>query len=294
MALEQEWRGSDRQGITMDLINLSKKLQKREAFPPIPAVVSEIIQEIDYGEISMENLGRLIQKDVCLATHIIRHANAGAYSSAGPVSTVIQSIKVMGFRVLKGLCLSLPVFSQFRDVPGVMGLWRHSYITSACCRIIAERIKLPALDEAETSGLLHDLGKIFMYLEMPQFIGPRLSVSDASSGEPDWVVERNSLGIDHSFIGARYGRMFNFPESILNPILWHHEPHKATANQELTHVCSLGDKIASIIGACHPDYVYVETSLLQSLDYLGIRKGIFQFILMDCLDRASNMMYFEL
>jgi HD-like signal output (HDOD) protein len=274
----------------MDLINLSKKLQKREAFPPIPAVVSEIIQEIDYGEISMENLGKLIQRDVCLATHIIRHANAGAYASAGPVSTVVQSIKVMGFRVLKGLCLSLPVFSQFRDVPGVMALWRHSYITSACCRIIAERIKLPTVDEAETAGLLHDLGKVFMYLEMTQFVGPRLATSEEAPVEPDWVAERNVLGIDHSFIGARYGRMFNFPGSIL----WHHEPHKATANQELTHVCSLGDKIASIIGAGHPDYVYVETSLLQSLDYLGIRKEIFQFILMDCLDRASNMVYFEL
>jgi HD-like signal output (HDOD) protein len=280
--------------MAMDLIDLSKKLQKRDAFPPIPAVVSEIIQEIDYGEISMENLSKLIQKDVCLATHLIRHANAGAYASAGPVSTVVQSIKVMGFRVLKGLCLSLPVFSQFRDIPGVMDLWRHSYITSSCCRIIAERIKLPTIDEAETAGLLHDLGKIFMYLEMPQYISPRLDATGDAPSEADWVVERKALGIDHSFIGARYGRMFNFPASILNPILWHHEPHKATANLELTHVCSLGDKIASIIGAGHPDFIFVETSLLQSLDYLGIRKEIFQFILMDCLERASNMEYFKL
>lgn len=273
----------------MDLQDLSQKLEKRESFPTLPGVISEVVHEIDAENISMEDLGKLIQKDVAFAVHLVRQANSGAYSESGRVSSVTQAVRVLGFRMLKGLCLTLPIFSRYKDALGVSELWHHSRVTSLCCRIVSEKICPVERDEAETAGLLHDLGKVFITLEMPQFMNDQLQVADSTTQKPDWIAETEKLGVNHCFIGARYGRMFNFPGSIIEPILWHHEPGKATHSKELVHICCLGDQIASIVGATHPDFTFVETSVIHSLDYLGIRMDRFQSILTECLERVSSI-----
>ena len=271
----------------MELDELSRKLEKRESFPTLPGVISEIVHEIDSEKISMEDLGKIIQKDVSFAAHLVRQANSGAYVEAGRVSSVVQAVRVMGFRVLKGMCLTVPIFTRYKNLPGISELWYHSRVASLCCRIVSEKIQLGEKDEVETAGLLHDLGKVFLALEMPEFMHRQSQMADSAEGRSDWIAERKNLGIDHCFIGARYGRMFNFPGTILEPILWHHEPQKANHNKELTHVCCLGDQIASIVGAPHPDFHFVEPSLLHSLDYLGIGAELFQSILGECLHRVS-------
>lgn len=273
----------------MDIDALSKKLKNLESFPTLPSVLSDVIHEIDAENISMEDLSRLIQKDLSFSAHLVRQANSGLYAEAGHVSTVLQAVRLLGFRMLKGLCLTLPIFSRYRNVQGIPELWYHSRTASVCAGIVAEQVQNVEKDEAETAALLHDLGKVFLILEMRSFTNDQIQIADEPYRSPDWKFETETLGINHCFIGARYGRMFHFPGSIIDPILWHHEPGKATHNKELTHVCCLGDQIATIVGAAHPDFVFVEPSILHSLDYLGIRQDRFLLILKDCLEAVSRI-----
>lgn len=273
----------------MDLDAISKKLENRESFPTLPSVLSDVIHEIDAENISMEDLARLIQKDISFSAQLVRQANFGLYAEAGRVSTVVQAVRLLGFRMLKGLCLTLPIFSRFKNVQGIPELWYHSRAASVCAGVVAGRVPKVEKDEAETGALLHDLGKVFLILEMRSFTNDQIQMADEPDRKPDWKFEFETFGINHCFIGARYGRMFNFPESIIDPILWHHEPDKTTHNKELTHVCCLGDQMATIVGATHPDYAFVEPSILHSLDYLGIRQDRFLLMLTDCLEAVSHI-----
>lgn len=273
----------------MDLDAISKKLENRESFPTLPSVLSDVIHEIDAENISMEDLARLIQKDLSFSAQLVRQANCGLYAEAGRVSTVVQAVRLLGFRMLKGLCLTLPIFSRFKNVQGIPELWYHSRAASVCAGVVAGRVPKVEKDEAETGALLHDLGKVFLILEMRSFTNDQIQMADEPDRKPDWKFEFETFGINHCFIGARYGRMFNFPESIIDPILWHHEPDKTTHNKELTHVCCLGDQMATIVGATHPDYAFVEPSILHSLDYLGIRQDRFLLMLTDCLEAVSHI-----
>ncbi len=273
----------------MDLDSLSRKLESRESFPSLPEVLSDVIHEIDAENISMESLARMIQKDVSFSAQLVRQANSGMYADAGRVSTVVQAVRLLGFRMLKGFCLTLPIFSRYRNLSGITDLWYHSRVASVCAGIVSGHVSGVEKDEAETAGLLHDLGKVFLILEMHSFTNDHLQTADDPLRSPDWKAETDTLGINHCFIGARYGRMFNFPGSILDPILWHHEPGKAIHNKELTHVCCLGDQIATIVGAMHPDFMFVEPVILHSLDYLGIRPERFSSILNDCLEVVSRI-----
>lgn len=279
--------------LNMDLDSLSRKLESRESFPSLPEVLSDVIHEIDAENISMEALSRMIQKDVSFSAQLVRQANSGIYADAGRVSTVVQAVRLLGFRMLKGFCLTLPIFSRYRNISGIAELWYHSRVASVCSGIISGYVSSVEKDEAETAGLLHDLGKVFLILEMRSFTNDHIQTADDPLRSPDWKAETDHLGINHCFIGARYGRMFNFPGSIMDPILWHHEPRKAIHNKELTHVCCLGDQIATIVGAMHPDFMFVEPVILHSLDYLGLRPERFSSILNDCLEVASRISHIE-
>ena len=278
----------------MEIVNLSEKLSDPKTFPALPDVVTSIIHEIDLGAISIANLGKIVQKDVGFATQIIRHANTGAYIAAGQVTTITQAIRLIGFRMLKGFCLTVPLFTSVRHVPGIDALWYHSRVTSLCSRILAEKIAYPEPEVAETAGLLHDIGKVYLALHEQAFFMERTQLADQVGQETDWMAERRVLHVDHCFIGARYGRMFQFPTAIIDCLLWHHEPHKSPAHQDLVHLLRVGEELAVIAGAEHPDAIFVEPSLLLSLDFLGIARGQFRNILEECLEKAQTVTLVDL
>ena len=278
----------------MEILNLSERLSDPKTFPALPDVVTSIIHEIDLGAISIANLGKIVQKDVGFATQIIRHANTGAYIAAGQVTTITQAIRLIGFRMLKGFCLTVPLFTSVRHVPGIDALWYHSRVTSLCSRILAEKIEYPEPEVAETAGLLHDIGKVYLALHEQAFFMERTQLADQVGQESDWMAERRVLHVDHCFIGARYGRMFQFPTAIIDCLLWHHEPHKSPAHQDLVHLLRVGEELAVIAGAEHPDAIFVEPSLLLSLDFLGITRGQFRNILEECLEKAQTVTLVDL
>lgn len=273
----------------MDLSDLSRKLEKWVDFPALPGIAAQVINEIDSKNVSMEALGKLILKDVCFSAHLVRHANSPAHASAGKVSSVPQAIRVMGLQEVKGLCMSVPIFTRFHEVLGIPDLWYHCRISSLCCRIFAENTNLADPDVAETAGLLHDLGKVFITIELPQLMELQLQTADTLPWRPVCLREMEILGTTHCLIGARYARMFNFPRDLLESILWHHQPDKADYSKSLTHLCCLGDQIASIIGAPDPDSIFVDPVILRSLDHLGIRLSRFRLILEECLRQGATI-----
>jgi HD-like signal output (HDOD) protein len=108
------------------------------------------------------------------------------------------------------------------------------------------------------------------------------------------MAERRVLHVDHCFIGARYGRMFQFPAAIIDCLLWHHEPHKSPAHQDLVHLLRVGEELAVMVGAEHPDSIFVEPSVLFSLDFLDVNRSQFRKILEECLEKAQTVTFVDL
>jgi len=192
------------------LPDLFKDFDKKGAFPTIPTILSEVVHEIDVGRLSLEDLSKLVKKDVSFSIQLLAHANSSMYSMPNRVTSVTMAIKMIGLRPLKALCLSMPLFTWFSHVPGVPQLWFHSRIAALCAQQIAKHfMKLEVETEnAETAGLIHDLGKIFLFLEAAEFMQSQIQVADQKNRVTDWEAERAALGVDHCFIGSRFGRKF--------------------------------------------------------------------------------------
>ena len=280
----------------LNIPDFFESFDRRGGFPALPEVISEIVHEIDAERISIVDLARLVQKDMSFAVQILAHANSPAYNMPNRVTNLSLALQIIGLRPLKALCLTIPLFTRFKHIMGLPELWYHSRVTALCTRIAAEKFRQTLqvdVEVAETLGLIHEIGKVFLFLEADEFMQCQMQLADDPQTLPDWKRERKALRFDHSFIGTRFGRKFNLPPAMLDALLYHHEPEKAQYQQELVYLCALGDQVATMIGAIHPDFRFVEPQILEIQKRLGLLPVHFQDLLQECVRRSLGISLIE-
>jgi HD-like signal output (HDOD) protein len=85
-------------------------------------------------------------------------------------------------------------------------------------------------------GLLHDIGRLIIYKELPEharFILERARTQDRLLTE----VEREVLGFTHGKLGGTLLRKWKLPVSLEKSVRFHHRPLGAQNKQEAAVVC---------------------------------------------------------
>jgi HD-like signal output (HDOD) protein len=136
--------------------------------PPPPRIAVEVtrlasVDERDDDEASAgaAELARLIQRDVALASQVMRVANSALYARRTPVVTLPQAIAWLGMREVRTIAYAVAVQGQlfastyFRKE--MTDLWRESIITALFAQEVA-RLKRRSVESAYLCGLLHRVG----------------------------------------------------------------------------------------------------------------------------------------
>ncbi|MCL4485305.1 MAG: HDOD domain-containing protein [Nitrospirae bacterium] len=270
-----------------DFNEILENFEKENGFSTMPEVVSDVLYSLESDRTALNDVAKIIKKDPGFAANILKYANSGAYLLSRAVFTVEQAVRTIGLGPLKGLCLALPVFTKFRHVPGVGEIWDHCRATAVCCQTVARAINFSEPDIAETSGLLHDIGKVVLAVSAANFFQSQIQVADSPDRDPDWRQEKKVLGFNHCFIGAWFARKFRLPSILVDGILWHHEFEKSSYGRDLTCLTFIGDQLAAAIGRAHPDFVFVEPEFERALSHMKIDNHLLPGILQDCITRID-------
>jgi HD-like signal output (HDOD) protein len=136
--------------------------------PPPPQVATEVMRltRSELGEdvspdANAAELARLIQRDVALATQVMRVANSALYARRTPVVTLPQAIAWLGIREVRTITYAIAVQGQvfastyFRRE--MHELWRESVMTALFAQEVA-RLKRRNVESAYLCGLLHRVG----------------------------------------------------------------------------------------------------------------------------------------
>lgn len=269
--------------------DLSKKLQKLEGLPVFSASIRDVLHLLDSSQASFEQIASLIQKDPALSLHVLRSANSLLSSSEGRVTGVLRAVRLLGIIPLRGVVVSRILLDKARRHPGVSELWYHSQAVSVLCTIVGRYLDSRMLEELQTIGLLHDIGKFLFYEEYSEYYEQEFQLGDSERAEPDWHRERDVFGVDHAYLGDRIARTFRLPRVLAEPILFHHEPGKAVNFPDLANICAVADGIARAFGAGVPEYVFVEPGFVGSLDALGLGTNDLRNFLPDILHALSSI-----
>jgi putative nucleotidyltransferase with HDIG domain len=218
--------------------------------PAPPRAFAEVFALAAENDVDARRLMRLVSNDPGFAIRILRLANVAAFAAAGEVTSIELAVVRLGTRAVRNAVLAacLSPWAQAIDVYGRRAVddIQHAVGTACLARRLAERLRIVA-DEAFVHGLLHDVGKLFLLKMRAEYL--RLGGRPPSAEEFDGVMTSR-----HAEIGATALQLWGLPESVREPVRWHHEPFGATSQARPAAVTYLANRLSHRYGfGCPPD-----------------------------------------
>lgn len=246
---------------------IRRKIKSIKSLPTLPAVAQKVSKMAENDNTSAAQLGKIIATDQALSGRVLRLVNSSFYGFPGRISSISNAIVLLGFDVVKSLIISVSVFEMMEK--GIIGLWEHSLGCAVASRLIARRVPDCDPEELSVAGLLHDIGKVVVSMQLPenyedikQFIAEKQVIFSGA--------EQEVLGFTHAEIGEWLGESWNLPVSLLEPIACHHTPLRAQRAKNQTAVVHVANFLVRALGFGSGGDPWVPPLERKACDRLGL------------------------
>jgi putative nucleotidyltransferase with HDIG domain len=178
-------------------------------------------------------------------------ANSAYSAPSMHISTVLEAISRVGTAAVRNVIVTVSLTSmKDRAIYGTRGqaLFDHALGTAYMAHLIAERVRVLD-DEAFLAGLMHDIGKLVI-LKLAHDYGRRTGGTVATDVLEQGLQER------HAMMGSLALRRWHLPESVDDPVMFHHNYAAAPRHQREVEVCYLANRLSHRYGfGCEPEPV---------------------------------------
>jgi HD-like signal output (HDOD) protein len=203
------------------------------SFVTLPDVYHKIGEVVNRPSSSVEQIARVVSKDQSLSAKLLRLVNSSFYGLSSRVESVSRAITIVGVRELMTLAMGISVVSAFKGVaPGYVSMrsfWNHSVCCGVFARVLAAKMGLKEEERFFLAGLMHDIGRMILYVKAPFAMGEAVAMS--SKGVPLYEAEREVLGFDHAHLGYYAMKEWKIPSSIYELVRFHHNPSGAKTRE---------------------------------------------------------------
>jgi len=209
---------------------VKRAVSKIEALPSLPSIYSEIMNELQSPDASIQKIGKLISKDVAMTAKILQLVNSAYFCLPRHISTPEQAVVILGLDTIKSLALVIHVFAKFelKNFPGhfLDQLWEHNISTGQMAKTIARsEIKDQVIiDNSFLAGMLHDAGKLILASSFPEQYREIATLLKESQNTAH-ALECEVFGISHAEVGAYLMELWGLPIPVVEAIAYHHAPN---------------------------------------------------------------------
>ena len=177
----------------------------------------------------LDTAASCISNDPPLAAKVLQLANSAAYGPPLDESDPAHAAAELGLENVRRMILLAHTASAFRDADPmhewVTAAWRHAQRTSKLARSVAEAEGAPLelVLQAAIGGLLHDLGKVALAVNLPEehLSARRLAVAQQV---PLWEAEQRVFGATHGEVGGVLLGLWGLPMPVVEAVALHHHP----------------------------------------------------------------------
>jgi len=213
--------------------------------PTLPMVYTRLLEVMNDSYSSSADVGAVISDDPGLTARLLRLVNSAFYGFPAKIESVNKGLSVVGTQQLHDLALATSVIGMFQDVPedlvDMTTFWHHSLACGVCARVIATERREPNVERLFVAGLLHDIGRLMIYMKNPD--GARESLERSRmNDELLYVAEREVMGYEHATVGEALLETWKLPASLQEPVAYHHKPTLANgfaAEAAIVHVADI-------------------------------------------------------
>lgn len=253
-------------------------IAKLDELPTLPAVVYELNKIINDPMSSTGDVEKIMANDLSLTAKVLKLANSAYYAIPGGVTSLQRAIAYIGFDTVNQLALSASIITALdsKDNAGfdAREFWKHSLGVAMASEAIATELKYKTPSDLFTCGLVHDLGKIALFIvAREQFIE---ILSHAKDFRTSMVEAEEALdSARHNHIGFELATKWHLPYQIQISVANHHQKDpmmRGGLSQE---------------GNLVVDIVYLSNLLIHALQFGNSGHGKVLGLPKDVLDRLG-------
>ena len=268
-----------------------KMVQKKESdLPTLPVVIDRIISIASDEKTTTEDLAVVISYDQGMTNKLLKLANSIYYAQKTKVETIKRSITVIGFDEIIGIALGMGILSSFTDKSGLgldmKALWIHGIGVATISKELAKRTNPGIANKIFIPALLHDMGKVIfsIYFKDEYRKVRQLSMENK---KPLYFAENAIFKLDHAILPDVVMNRWNFPQSILFPCRFHHNPESAPIKfRHQSLIINLADYLTQKAGIGHSGNP-VPMAVKNSPKKIGLNPSVLTLAI-DQLRRKEN------
>lgn len=240
---------------------IKKMVDRIRDLPPLPTLVSQILQILSKPETPLEEIEAIISKDQALVAKLIQVGNSALYGGMQKVSTLRQVLTRLGLKTIRNLVVAASTRSFFmQDRKGMrlwgQFLWQHAVESALAARRVAESIKYPEPEEAFIGGLVHDIGKLVILMLFPESYREILKLKKVQQ-MASIPAEMQVLDCNHQQIGRLLLDRWNMPDSTKACAEFHHHHQDCGTHDDLVAIVAYADHLSRQYGT-NPESLQAE------------------------------------
>jgi len=212
--------------------DLTKLVCRMNHLPSLPALYMQVVEKVSRPDTSLHEIGGVVGQDMGMTAQVLKLANSAFFGLRRQLSSAEEAVEYLGLDTIKSLVLCLHAFSEFAEAEtgplDLEALWLHSLRVARSARRIAqlEGQDAKGAEESFTAGLLHDIGKIVLAVNLPEAYTEATRL--AQGGLEFTLAEQKVFGANHANIGGYLIGLWGLPVPVVEAVTLHHCPSRAT------------------------------------------------------------------
>ena len=218
--------------------------------PSMPQVLVQLIDTCHETEIDLQAIARIVDKDAAISAKLLQLVNSAFIGARRSFTDLEQAVVYLGSDTVRNLAISLSVQQVFRRVEsnGLLSVdrfWHHSFLNALLARNIAVATGYADPSEAYLAGLLHDIGKLLLWMAFPGKYAPLLLKGVRCHNGRLAFLEEEKLHINHCSAGAWLCEQWRLPTLLADALRYHHHPlDEVEQALPLTRITCLADLLS--------------------------------------------------
>ncbi|MDH5517369.1 MAG: HDOD domain-containing protein [Gammaproteobacteria bacterium] len=210
--------------------SIKQLIEKSGELGSLPAVIMRVNQALDDPDVSGAKVGRIVNEDPALTASLLKLVNSPFYGLTSTIDTVYRAIALIGFQELRQLVMTSHALKTFNNMPNDLVsmpiFWQRSLSIGVLTRILASYARERGVEKFFIIGLLHDLGSLIIYQQLPEQASEIIAESKLHG---HWIREKEEqrLGFDHAQVGGALLQGWGLPTLQVEAVRYHLQPEKA-------------------------------------------------------------------
>jgi len=211
-------------------VTLEELLNDVNSVPSLPLLYSRLDETINHPRSSITDISKILSEDQGLAARILKLANSPLFGYFSKIDSITQAVTIIGIQQVRDLALAISVMGLFKGLPEDLitmeRFWRHSIACALSARVLATSQRETNLERFFVAGILHDIGRLVMFLRIPDLC--RIMIETSRDEQRClFEIERQHLGYDHADVGGALLRLWKLPIRVAEPVEFHHRCNQA-------------------------------------------------------------------